>query len=1282
MNALFLIDLCIWERCTGYTLVKKITHTLLSRYMPMKYPLFPMRSLVAIASAPLAPMVLSAQDVEDTEEEVFELSPFTVDGSKDQGYYSSETLAGGRLKTDLSDVATSVQVITEEFIQDIGAISMDEILQYTTGTEAVGTMSDYLSIDQTTTGGDIDMAEARQNPKSAVRIRGFASPTRTTNYFESAGGFSSYVSTRVDINRGANSFLFGLGSPGGIINSSLQQGNLKNDSTNINHRFSTENFEDNYSQSYSVNINRVLFEDKLGIRLALHESEGENMQKPAWGDSSRRYVAIKFKPFKEHSINLNAHYETGHDSGVPVDRLVPLETLSTFLDDPYGTVWGSSLDGQVTNAAGRRISDPFNSIYHGVAGEDDEQLTYRGVDVNGNHINPELYGGQVILTKDSYVSLYDGSSGRTDGLADRAVFAGTLNRIPDGLTEFNPNGVVLFSGERILAANSGLGSLNAVEFPEYQGFSNVGLLDYDVFDFRKNLISGSIDNRSSEFERKMFFLDATTKDGNFGFELGYHTENSSSESFVAVKSATIDIDMNYTNPIGPIDPETGYGVPNPNFGRLYFSTPRTALRTDNFDEREAMRATAFAKFDFSEKFDGFLSKFGRHSASVLVDQSTVKTERFTQAPTSSGANSDFHLGGDATSPQRGWAGMFYISDPYLEAFENPNFQLSDFHTPGVDKNTVLEFPGDFSIPLLYLSRGDPATEEGPGTVANDETAATGMLTPAFLDRGGVLTQTDVSSQALNLQSHFLRGHLVVNAGYREDKVEQLRNGTPIRYGIPDENGELADGRIEGPPEMNNIPLLGPDMFKLEDGELEISPKTDTFGYGLVFKTPENLLPEWLSLNAHYGESSNFSPSPGSFDFWGNTVPGASGETKEYGITIGLFKNKLSARINHYESALVNGQFSRVAEASGQLIRQQARWVGFSYTEVMKYDKNLDGVFDNPADDQLTAWIDETGSFQSSEGPDGILDFRQNQRFMETLGREYPTLTELGDMWKAYDTFWSDFAKETDAWDYGPGDEDNDPYFNHTPNLTDIMSDTSDVRSEGTELTLTWNPSRQLRISASGSVSDVTQENIAPRFERMLEEWVEAFSAVPNGPRFAGNHLRNALRNHLRDPYLSTNLIMKPIQGAQAQSLFKAQALSGSTSPEHARYSFRALGNYTFKDGAMKGFKVGGSYRWTEARAIGYANTTKIFLPDTQAIEIPVVDVTKPYYGEPSTKVDVWFGYSRKVFNDKAKWSTQLNIRDVFADEDPLVVQVQPDGTPARIAFPSPRQIVWSNSLSF
>jgi len=162
--------------------------------MNKKYPnttLRPQGWLGLLFSFALIPVLLQAQENDTASEEVFELSPFQIDASGDQGYYSAQTLAGGRLSTNLKDVATSVQVVTAEFIEDIGATSLDEILAYTTGTEAVGIMNDYFQLEGED--GDLDQSEARQNPDAALRVRGLAAPTRTTNYFESAVPFHSYV---------------------------------------------------------------------------------------------------------------------------------------------------------------------------------------------------------------------------------------------------------------------------------------------------------------------------------------------------------------------------------------------------------------------------------------------------------------------------------------------------------------------------------------------------------------------------------------------------------------------------------------------------------------------------------------------------------------------------------------------------------------------------------------------------------------------------------------------------------------------------------------------------------------------------------------------------------------------------------------------------------------------------------------------------------------------------------------------------------------------------------
>ncbi len=1226
------------------------------------------RTLIAsLICLGLGSSALIAQSASGSDEEdIIELSPFEVDASADQGYYSAQTLAGGRLSTQLKDVATSVQVITAEFIEDIGATSIDEIFAYTTNTEAVGAMNDYFQLEGIGTSSTISTSEARQDPDAALRVRGLASPTRTTNYFESAIPFNSYVSSRVDINRGANSFLFGLGSPGGIVNVSLDTANLQRNSTKIRHQISTENFDDNFSNQISLNLNRVLIDDRLAVRVAALESRNEFTQKPAFKDESRQFIALKFKPFADRNIFLSANYETGDTSAVPVERLGPLETLTTFIDDPYGTVWGPTADGAMVNGAGRRIQDSFNNWQAGASSD------WLGLDAAGNDVPFGLYGNQH-LHRNGWMAVFDGSTGRTDGLADYGVDTGWLNGVSEFNPYFNPTGFNYSRNENTLVGNLHLGNVDTGLFPQYEGFNPQGLLDYEIFDFRTHLLSGSIDNAQTDFDRKMLFLEAYSESGNFGVEVAYNRESSSRNSFVVNGSPTLDIDINYTNPAGPRDPATGYGVPNPNFGRLYFFA-EAATKTVNSDEREAMRATAFAKIDFAQKFEGngFLSKLGRHNLSFLLDESEVNTERFTQRPFVFGNDPDFHLSSDATIFQRNASSIFYISDPYPQAFNSPSFKATDFHTTGAPANTVLQYPSDYVIPLTWISRGNPAVDAGSDSVINDELPATATYSPQFQNFGGVLTRTEVSSQAVNLQSHYLGGHLVANLGYRQDQVTQIRNNAPPRYGDPAEDPSF----IEGPRERWRVPVLTPDVFRLEDGETEIAPKTETFGYGIVLKVPKSWTPEWLDLTGHYGSSSNFSPNVGKFDFWGNSVPGASGDTKDYGVTISLNNNKFVARINRYEAAMVNGSFSNVDANAGSFTNQQGRFYGNYWDELMEYDRNRDGIYDDPTKDD---GINPANGRPQGIAGDGIVDTNNLNN-----GNEYLTLKQFNAIFDAYDNFWTPFVKETESWETSAGDPAAgiDPSFTRNVIINGIIADTADRKAEGTELTLTWNPTRQLRLSVSGSRQAVTQTNVAPRFERMLEEFVLAMTSVENGARFRGNGT-NALTLNLRDPFAGGTTIRTPLSsGIQGQAFFKAKALEGGVSPELAKYSLRMMGNYTFNDGRFKGFKLGGAYRWTEATAIGYGNTNLIYLPGQLDLEIPVVDVTNPFYNSARPTTDVWFGYSRKIFSDKVRWSAQLNIRNLFADNKPIVVQRQPDGTPNRVAIPAPRQFILSNTFSF
>ncbi|MBT3449721.1 MAG: TonB-dependent receptor, partial [Bacteroidetes Order II. Incertae sedis bacterium] len=144
-----------------------------------------------------APFLTFAQD--DDEEEVFELSPFTIDASTDSGYYASQTMAGGRLSSSLKDTGAAVQVITKEFMEDLGATGIEELLQYTTSSEVAGILGNISGSEEGGM-GETNVGGARRDPDSATRVRGLTAPSRTRNFFVTDIPFDSYNTERIDIN--------------------------------------------------------------------------------------------------------------------------------------------------------------------------------------------------------------------------------------------------------------------------------------------------------------------------------------------------------------------------------------------------------------------------------------------------------------------------------------------------------------------------------------------------------------------------------------------------------------------------------------------------------------------------------------------------------------------------------------------------------------------------------------------------------------------------------------------------------------------------------------------------------------------------------------------------------------------------------------------------------------------------------------------------------------------------------------------------------------------------
>ncbi|MEJ1971086.1 MAG: TonB-dependent receptor plug domain-containing protein [Lacunisphaera sp.] len=389
------------------------------------------------------------------EDEVLVLSPFEVNSAEDTGYAATQTLAGTRIRTDLKDVGSAISVITKEFMQDIGATGSDTLLQYTTNAEVAGTRGTYAGLGN---GSSVDETNNLRNPGGAQRVRGLAAADNTRDFFVTDIPWDSYNVDRVDIQRGPNSILFGLGSPAGIINASLNNAEFRNKG-DVTYRVGSYG-----SQRGTLDVNQVLIKNVLSIRVDGLWNAQKYQQDQAHQDDKRFYGSVRFDPqlFKDPDFHTSfkAKYEHGD---IKADR--PRITPPTDSITP----WFKPVDTTSMNGGTGKYS--VNNAYEmGSAPQ---------------NINPWLSAG--IANQQQPIWFEDGTTGQL-----QRIYGGYIN-----------NGFVTNTGAFRGAGNSALGQRYSDQFygltnlsqyavnaklPGYQygQFRQQSLEDPTVFDFYNN----------------------------------------------------------------------------------------------------------------------------------------------------------------------------------------------------------------------------------------------------------------------------------------------------------------------------------------------------------------------------------------------------------------------------------------------------------------------------------------------------------------------------------------------------------------------------------------------------------------------------------------------------------------------------------------------------------------------------------------------------------------------------------------------------------------------------
>ncbi len=269
------------------------------------------------------------------------LSPFTVTSSADQGYQAGNTLAGSRMNTKLSETPASVSVFTAEFLKDLGATDLADVLEYGVNANAdynaVSTAPSFFYMD----GGLLNSVRVNNRGLSA---------SRTIDFLETSLPMDTYNTGRFDVSSGPNSVLFGFGSAGGIVNAQTRAADLRRTSVNFN---LTAGSWSAYRAEADINV--VAEKDRLAFRIMGVHDERDTWRKYASRETERWSAVAAFKPFK--STTFTAFYEDGdlqNPSERPYNRI---DNISFWWDRGHQTMDNTAFGtgtGTVQNAFGAR----------------------------------------------------------------------------------------------------------------------------------------------------------------------------------------------------------------------------------------------------------------------------------------------------------------------------------------------------------------------------------------------------------------------------------------------------------------------------------------------------------------------------------------------------------------------------------------------------------------------------------------------------------------------------------------------------------------------------------------------------------------------------------------------------------------------------------------------------------------------------------------------------------------------------------------------------------------
>ena len=1215
--------------------------------------------LLSLLTVAVYAPVWSQEDAQQ-EEEVFELSPFEVRSEDNSGYYAANTLAGTRLNTSIADLGASITVVTLEQMEDTASVDINDIFQYEANTEGANTYTESVAVMRgdglldTNAGGADGRSALNQGHTTANRIRGIGRPGTTLNYYQSLPTvpFDAYNTSSVEIARGPNSLLFGMGNPAGIVNQSAQTAQFGEDSFRIQLRT-----DDMGSLRASARFNITPIEDKVALFGAFLKDDRNFRRKPSYDDTKRAYGAITLKPFKRTTIR--ASLESFKNENRRPNSITPRDAVTPWIAGgrwTYNPVTGimASLDtgeqrGPVSQVnSGPRIEETRSWIESQTGFDpalwNSNRTKYNGVNIYGSgaFIDPS----SILYTPGIALGGHEGTGGNSrplyrivnGGIHDYIYWRGLGQgryRVGFG-TETDPAGNApkvttveeLYDNPVAWTAYDTVWTNSHFDLRPETGVADYiypGVTDKSIYNWEKvNALQmnwAEKDNVTYNLEFEQRLLDDLVLSAGY-FRQEY--EEWTSYTVSQLNTATIAVDTNTHRPDGS---------PNELFGLPFLRGPSAPDNFQKEKENETMRAMIAWTPDFTRN-DGWTQWLGRHQAIGLVSKYSTM-DSF-------------------------WRKRWYIIDSdeavnSINLFEkNPLSTAYNKENRSVQRYWYLGQPGDPQDGTVSRSSGawSHRSYEGQMEYFNYTNNAwqTQRYNTEFIDHNAHTgrSQREVDSLSFGITSFLWNERLVTTLGWRSDdyRARETTSGQ-----IKDIEGNIIEPSLTTADKWDDDGYYVTDLvFDRWNRWDEISGETTTIG--AVFRPFDNwkgIQNEFIrSFGFSYNKSENFNPPPAAqVDYFGNPLPKPTGTTEDWGIQFSLFDNKLFARCIWFTAT---NEFER---SSGGSVASRVT-------------KNVD-------EGQFRKWAERIVLINKGLEK-GIAPTDQEFDFL-TFGLSSDEIDELQDA-----------AAEIWGLEYD--------YFN---SLAGSVTGTRTLEATGWEVEVVYNPTSNWTIKFTGAKQESVYNEVLKEYDAWLDyrgsAWENARAAeYLTDPQYASYTTFGGREVNLTgfwNSYGYTSQVtgedpMTPNQLAYFDEIITPQLrlereLQGQVTPGQRKYRATLLSNYKFTEGRLRGFNLGGSIRWEDKSIIGYYG--KPNEGGSTGDLLVISDITRPIHDGANTRVDLWWGYEWK-FDSGVIAKVRLNVVDAFENGRLQPIKVNLNGDVYGYRIIDPRRFILTLDLLF